>query len=117
MLCRSFLDTESPGRHSVSGCNTQYLPQPGSFRDVQTDPSAGPAPVSANLLRYFSNGKTTVDVATQTSISWTDEDEEEEGQEVEGAEELVVTGLGMAALKAQQVSSLLCCTHIHCSHW
>lgn len=67
--------------------------------------------MSANLLRYFSNGKTTVDVATQTSNSWIDEDEEDDGQEVEGAPELVVTGLGMAALKSQQVSTLLSCTH------
>ncbi|KAK9865489.1 hypothetical protein WJX84_004357 [Apatococcus fuscideae] len=90
-----------PRQAQRSGCNTQYLPEQASFREAAADPSAGAAPVSATLLRYFSNGKTTVDVATQTSNSWIDDDEDD-GQEVEGAPELVVTGLGVEALKSQQ---------------
>ncbi|KAK9861201.1 hypothetical protein WJX84_003415 [Apatococcus fuscideae] len=99
---RPSTDTESPGRHSVSGCNTQYLPQ--QSRPLN-DALAGPASASATLLRYFSHGKTTVDVATQTSNSWIDDGEDEGQEEVEGAPDLVVTGLGIESLKFQRAGA------------
>ncbi len=91
----------------MSGCNTQYLSDHRQYADLPADQQAEPAPASAQLFRYFANGKTTVDVATQTSDSWLDEDEEPGQEEIEGGPELVVTGTGIDTLQIAQVSTCL----------